>query len=71
MTSQHLRRRHTLQILGCSIGISIPLLACATLIHVALTGQMPLLATGSLPLVLLFVSGLLAGWIWIETAELG
>lgn len=70
MTTQHRDRLHALQILGCSLGISIPLAACATLIHVANTGRMPLMATGALPLVLLAIAGALACWIWTETVEL-
>lgn len=70
MTSQRLRRRHTLQILGALVGTGIPLAACATMFHVASTGVLPPFTTGIFSVVLLAATAVLACWIWTETAEL-
>jgi ABC-type multidrug transport system permease subunit len=70
MTTQHLCRLHTLQILGVVVGIIVPLMACVTLFWAATTGSMPFFATGALPFVLLTVAALLGCWVWTETAEI-
>ncbi|MBC8123089.1 MAG: hypothetical protein H7Y22_14785 [Gemmatimonadaceae bacterium] len=69
MTTQRLNRRHTLQILGAAVGVSVPLVACATMVHAASTGLMPAFATGALPMVLLAAVSLLAMWVWTETVD--
>jgi hypothetical protein len=70
VTSQRLNRLHALQILGAAVGTAVPLIACATMVHAATTGQMPVFATGILPLVLLACTSVLGCWLWTETAEL-
>ena len=70
MTTQHLDRLHTLQILGVAVGISVPLVACATLVYTATTGRMPFFATGTLPLLLLAITAVFGCFVWTQSAEL-
>ncbi|AGY59323.1 hypothetical protein [Gloeobacter kilaueensis] len=70
MTSHCRNRLYALQILGVATGIIVPLVACFTLFYAATTGQMPIFATGALPLLLLAATGLLGCWVWTQGAEL-
>jgi hypothetical protein len=70
MTSQRLAHILALQVLGVLVGITVPLIACATLVCAATTGMMPIYATGIFPLLLLGITSILGCWIWTETVEL-
>jgi hypothetical protein len=67
MTSQRLAHILALQVLGVLVGITVPLMACATMVCAATTGMMPMYATGIFPLLLLGVTSILGCWIWTET----
>lgn len=61
--------RHNAQIVGVAVGITIPLVACATLVSAASTGIMPIYATTEIAFGLLILATLLGGWVWVQTTE--
>ncbi|MBC8120856.1 MAG: hypothetical protein H7Y22_03340 [Gemmatimonadaceae bacterium] len=68
--SRHRRHdRHNAQIVGVIVGITIPLVACATLVSANSTGVMPIYATIEIAFGLLVLSTLLGAWVWVQTTE--